>query len=258
MNGTLTEDQVHSNPIPYGRFLAGARSADHIFGDLSLMSQVELLAEDLTVKEKISQLRPRLVTPSGEVVDGPEGPDWAAELEAISEEELGRQLDQVVPREPDARLASKIIDQIFPPRTIGDPEKSRIEPVDRRRDLRRERELAADARTWHIAVADTSMRDGRRDRAEPPSRADRVALALALDELGTDIIEAGSMAWEGDFRAVQHVAPAVERAVVCVLARCTSDLADVRLAVQARRGARRRRVNLAAARQDLPADDHRI
>ena len=75
-----------------------------------------------------------------------------------------------------------------------------------------------------VKIFDTTLRDGEQSPGATMSADDKLRIALQLDEMGVDIIEAGfPIASQGDFVAVQEVAQAVEKASVCALSRGRED-----------------------------------
>jgi 2-isopropylmalate synthase len=73
--------------------------------------------------------------------------------------------------------------------------------------------------------------------------AEKLQVALALKELGVDVIEAGfPIASPGDFEAVQAIAREVQGPVICGLARCNAD--DIDRAGKALRDAPRPRIHV--------------
>jgi 2-isopropylmalate synthase len=93
-----------------------------------------------------------------------------------------------------------------------------------------------------VTVFDTTLRDGEQSPGAGMSPDGKLQIALALEELGVDVIEAGfPAASPGDFDAVRLVAGAV-RTRVAALARCTRD--DIERAADALRDAARPRLHV--------------
>ncbi len=83
-----------------------------------------------------------------------------------------------------------------------------------------------------IYIFDTTLRDGEQSPGAAMSLEDKVRIALLLEEMGVDIIEAGfAISSNGDFAAVEAVAKAVKNARVCSLARAQSK--DIERAAEA-------------------------
>jgi 2-isopropylmalate synthase len=101
-----------------------------------------------------------------------------------------------------------------------------------------------------IAIFDTTLRDGEQAPGFSMREAEKVRLAVKLDELGVDILEAGfPIASEDDFSGVRAVAKAVRRPVVAALARAVD--ADVDRALEALDGSARPRLHTFIATSDL-------
>jgi 2-isopropylmalate synthase len=93
-----------------------------------------------------------------------------------------------------------------------------------------------------IVIFDTTLRDGEQSPGASMTRDEKLSIALLLDEMGVDVIEAGfPIASEGDFEAVSEIARQVETAVVAGLARAIP--ADIERAGEAVRHARRPRIH---------------
>jgi 2-isopropylmalate synthase len=73
-----------------------------------------------------------------------------------------------------------------------------------------------------VIIFDTTLRDGEQSPGASMNLDEKVKIALVLEEMGVDVIEAGfPIASIGDFEGVQAVARAVKTPVVCGLARAT-------------------------------------
>ncbi len=73
-----------------------------------------------------------------------------------------------------------------------------------------------------VIIFDTTLRDGEQSPGASMNLEEKVKIALVLEEMGVDVIEAGfPIASNGDFEAVQAVARAVKASAVCGLARAT-------------------------------------
>lgn len=101
-----------------------------------------------------------------------------------------------------------------------------------------------------ITIFDTSMRDGEQAPGFSMTAQDKVRLAVQLDRLGVDVIEAGfPLASVGDFEAVRDVSAVVRRPVIAALARTRPD--DIDCAWEALRNAARPRLHVFLATSDL-------
>jgi len=73
-----------------------------------------------------------------------------------------------------------------------------------------------------VIIFDTTLRDGEQSPGASMNLDEKVRIALVLEEMGVDVIEAGfPIASNGDFEAVEAVAKVVEASTVCGLARAT-------------------------------------
>ena len=71
-----------------------------------------------------------------------------------------------------------------------------------------------------VRILDTTLRDGEQSPGAAMTHEEKIEVAVLLDEMGADIIEAGfPIASNGDFEAVSAIAKQVKNAVVCGLAR---------------------------------------
>jgi 2-isopropylmalate synthase len=90
---------------------------------------------------------------------------------------------------------------------------------------------------------DTTLRDGEQSPGASMNLAEKLEVALALRDLGVDVIEAGfPIASPGDFEAVQAIARQVEGPIICGLARCNP--ADIDRAGAAVHDAARPRIHV--------------
>ncbi len=101
-----------------------------------------------------------------------------------------------------------------------------------------------------IKIFDTTLRDGEQSPGIALRPSEKGEIAVALERLGVDVIEAGfAAASPGDFAGVAAVADAVTRVTVASLARTTA--ADVDAALAALATAHRRRVHVFIATSAL-------
>src|ERR1700722_15781034 len=71
-----------------------------------------------------------------------------------------------------------------------------------------------------VIIFDTTLRDGEQSPGASMNLDEKIKIALLLEEMGVDVIEAGfPIASNGDFEAVREVAKAVKTSTVCGLAR---------------------------------------
>ena len=101
-----------------------------------------------------------------------------------------------------------------------------------------------------ITVFDTTLRDGEQSPGCSMNVQEKVRLALQLDRLGVDVIEAGfPIASDGDFAAVQSVAAAAPRPIIAALARAAKH--DIERAAQSLKAAVRPRIHVFLATSDI-------
>jgi len=104
-----------------------------------------------------------------------------------------------------------------------------------------------------VLIFDTTLRDGEQAPGFSLQVAHKVTLAIQLEALGVDIIEAGfPIASEADAEAVRRVALALDHTVVAALARCASG--DIDRAAWSIAPARRGRIHTFIATSDLHLD----
>jgi len=106
------------------------------------------------------------------------------------------------------------------------------------------------ATTTRIQVFDTTLRDGEQAPGFSMTSQEKLRLALQLDRLGVDIIEAGfPISSDGDFDAVRTIAGAVRRPIIAGLARAIP--ADIDRAWAALSQAARPRIHVFLATSDI-------
>ncbi len=94
-----------------------------------------------------------------------------------------------------------------------------------------------------LIIFDTTLRDGEQSPGASMNPAEKLQVALALKDLGVDVIEAGfPIASPGDFDSVRTIAREVHGPVICGLARCNA--ADIDRACDAVKDAARPRVHV--------------
>ncbi len=101
-----------------------------------------------------------------------------------------------------------------------------------------------------ITIFDTTLRDGEQAPGCSMTRDEKVRMALQLESLGVDVIEAGfPMSSQGDFEAVRAVSRACRRATIAAL--CRAGAADITRAVHALEPAANPRLHIFLATSDL-------
>jgi 2-isopropylmalate synthase len=94
----------------------------------------------------------------------------------------------------------------------------------------------------HLIIFDTTLRDGEQSPGASMTQEEKVRIALALERLKVDVIEAGfPAASPGDFAAVEAVAREVRDSVVCGLCRASAE--DIDRAATALKPARQSRIH---------------
>ena len=74
-----------------------------------------------------------------------------------------------------------------------------------------------------VVIFDTTLRDGEQSPGASMNLAEKLEVAMALRDLGVDVIEAGfPIASPGDFEAVREIARQVHGPSICGLARCNN------------------------------------
>src|SRR5688572_26878284 len=101
-----------------------------------------------------------------------------------------------------------------------------------------------------VLIFDTTLRDGEQVPGCKLNTKEKVELALQLEALGVDIIEAGfPISSPGDFESVSRIARTVKEAIVCGLSRAVQK--DIEVAAQALRYAARPRIHTGIGTSDL-------
>ncbi len=93
-----------------------------------------------------------------------------------------------------------------------------------------------------IYIFDTTLRDGEQVPGCKLNTEQKIELAIALEKLGVDIIEAGfPISSPGDFKSVEEIAKAVGDVTVCALSRSVEK--DIKTAAEALHYANRPRIH---------------
>jgi len=101
-----------------------------------------------------------------------------------------------------------------------------------------------------IHIFDTTLRDGEQVPGCKLNTKEKVELALKLEELGVDIIEAGfPISSPGDFSSVNEISKIIKDATVCGLTRAVQK--DIEVAAQALKYAKRPRIHTGIGTSDL-------
>lgn len=93
-----------------------------------------------------------------------------------------------------------------------------------------------------IIIFDTTLRDGEQSPGASMNTAEKLRVAMQLERLGVDVIEAGfAAASPGDFEAVSQIAKQASTIKVCSLSRATQN--DIKAAGEALVHAKNRRIH---------------
>src|SRR6202167_431797 len=93
-----------------------------------------------------------------------------------------------------------------------------------------------------VIIFDTTLRDGEQSPGASMNLEEKIKIALLLEEMGVDVIEAGfPIASNGDFEAVRAIAKIVTESTVCGLSRAGP--MDIERCAEAIRPAKRGRIH---------------
>jgi 2-isopropylmalate synthase len=102
----------------------------------------------------------------------------------------------------------------------------------------------------HITIFDTTLRDGEQSPGYSMNRSEKLRLALQLEKLGADVIEAGfPIASDGDYETVREIGKVIKQSTVAALCR-TRDI-DLERAVSSLEFAAKPRVHTFIATSDI-------
>ena len=101
-----------------------------------------------------------------------------------------------------------------------------------------------------VFIFDTTLRDGEQVPGCKLNTQEKMALAVRLEELGVDILEAGfPVSSPGDFESVNQIAKTLKNTVVCGLSRAVQN--DIEVAAAALKPAKRFRIHTGIGTSDL-------
>ena len=101
-----------------------------------------------------------------------------------------------------------------------------------------------------IYIFDTTLRDGEQVPGCKLNTKEKIQLALALEDLGVDIIEAGfPISSPGDFESVAKISEVIKNATVCGLTRAVQK--DIEVAAEALKSAKRPRIHTGIGSSDI-------
>ena len=103
--------------------------------------------------------------------------------------------------------------------------------------------------TEKVYIFDTTLRDGEQVPGCKLNTEEKIELALQLEDLGVDIIEAGfPISSPGDFESVKQIASIIKNATVCGLSRANQK--DIETAAAALKPAKRPRIHTGIGTSD--------
>jgi len=101
-----------------------------------------------------------------------------------------------------------------------------------------------------VFIFDTTLRDGEQVPGCKLNTQEKLALAVRLEELGVDILEAGfPVSSPGDYESVNQIAKTLKNTVVCGLSRAVQN--DIEVAAAALKPAKRFRIHTGIGTSDL-------
>src|SRR3954468_4921196 len=101
-----------------------------------------------------------------------------------------------------------------------------------------------------VYIFDTTLRDGEQVPGCKLNTKEKIEIALALEDLGVDIIEAGfPISSPGDFKSVSEIGSVIKNAVICGLSRAVQK--DIEVAAEALKTAKRSRIHTGIGTSDL-------
>lgn len=101
-----------------------------------------------------------------------------------------------------------------------------------------------------VIIFDTTLRDGEQVPGCKLNAKEKVELALKLEDLGVNVLEAGfPISSPGDFSSVEQISKTITHAVVCALSRAVQK--DIEVAAQALKYAKRPRIHTGIGTSDF-------
>lgn len=100
-----------------------------------------------------------------------------------------------------------------------------------------------------IIIFDTTLRDGEQVPGCKLNTKEKIGIALELEDLGVDVIEAGfPISSPGDFASVEKISKSIANATVCALSRAVQK--DIEVAAQSLKYAKRPRIHTGIGTSD--------
>jgi len=101
-----------------------------------------------------------------------------------------------------------------------------------------------------VYVFDTTLRDGEQVPGCQLNTDEKIEIALDLESLGVDIIEAGfPISSPGDFNSVSEISKVVKKSIICALSRAI--ISDIDMANLALKNAKRKRIHTGIGASDI-------
>jgi 2-isopropylmalate synthase len=101
-----------------------------------------------------------------------------------------------------------------------------------------------------IKIFDTTLRDGEQSPGCSMNKEEKVEVAIQLEKLGVDIIEAGfAISSKGDFDSIVAITQKVKQPIICSLSRAVK--ADIEAAAESLKWAKQKRIHTFIATSDI-------
>ena len=101
-----------------------------------------------------------------------------------------------------------------------------------------------------VIIFDTTLRDGEQVPGCKLNSKEKIELALKLQDLGVDVLEAGfPISSPGDFASVEQISKTVTNTIICALSRAVQK--DIEVAAQALKYAKRSRIHTGIGTSDF-------
>ncbi|HLT42028.1 MAG TPA: 2-isopropylmalate synthase [Sphingobacteriaceae bacterium] len=102
----------------------------------------------------------------------------------------------------------------------------------------------------HLYIFDTTLRDGEQVPGCQLTTPEKIEIAIELERLGVDIIEAGfPVSSPGDFQSVVELSKTVKNTIICALTRANEN--DIKVAAEALQYAKRGRIHTGIGASDM-------
>jgi len=102
----------------------------------------------------------------------------------------------------------------------------------------------------NVSIFDTTLRDGEQVPGCQLTTDEKISIALKLEALGVDIVEAGfPVSSPGDFNSVTEISKVLVVPVICALSRAVKE--DIDIAAEALRYAKRKRIHTGIGASDV-------